>query len=322
MSYPVLRKGDQGIMVRELQKLLNAAMQIDPELVLTAQFDDATEYAVKEFQKSKKLKDDGVVGSGTWPLLTKDADTAKTKPGKLSKPVVNIPLGFTSMQLLTGAIQGVMQALALTGLPNTEGKNEAEKFDLYERYILTYGNAAARTALTDKKRVLLGLRVSTNTGSNKGKGTYDDRIVTLWQVADGTKHAQEVKANTEPSAQYQGEQGANVGGDKQLDLGCLPPGSYGYKKSTSSKLGNVLRPRQTLYVERDTNRDGVFDAKDTYDAKKLAGLSSGDSVLIHKGGVDNTWSAACQTIPKTDFGNFWKSLGKQNDFEYVLVKVA
>ena len=54
----------------------------------------------------------------------------------------------------------------------------------------------------------------------------------------------------------------------------------------------------------------------------LGGLSSGDSVLIHKGGVDNTWSAACQTIPKTVFGDFWSNLGKQSEFEYVLVKVA
>ena len=322
MSFPVLQKGDQGIMVRELQKLLNTAMQIDPPLILTARFDDATDFAVREFQKVKKLKDDGIMGSGTWPLLTKDADAAKTKPGKVTKPEVNIPLGFTAMQLLSKTFQDVLQSLALTGLPSTEGKTEAEKYDVYESYILAFGQSAARTALTDKKKVLLGLRVPTSTGSNKGKGTYDDRMVVLWQAADGTKHAQEFKFNTEPSSQYQGKEGADVGGDKQRDLGCLPPGSYGYKKSTSTKLGSVLRPRQTLYVERDTNRDGVFDSNDTYDPKKLGGLSSGDSVLIHKGGLDNTWSAACQTIPKDEFGSFWKALDKQNEFEYVLVKVA
>ncbi len=45
-------------------------------------------------------------------------------------------------------------------------------------------------------------------------------------------------------------------------------------------------------------------------------------MYFHRGGKgDFTGSAGCQTIPQNDFNEFWKSLGDQKNFQYVLVNV-
>lgn len=57
----MLRKGDQGNSVRELQKLLG--IEID------GGFGPKTETAVREFQTAHGLKSDGLVGPATWKAL-------------------------------------------------------------------------------------------------------------------------------------------------------------------------------------------------------------------------------------------------------------
>lgn len=63
---PVLRKGDSGPAVREVQTLLR--------LVVDGDFGPNTESAVKAFQSSRGLAADGVVGPGTWAALDPQGD--------------------------------------------------------------------------------------------------------------------------------------------------------------------------------------------------------------------------------------------------------
>lgn len=59
----LLKKGNRGESVKQLQKALN----LYPDGI----FGDVTEEAVKDFQKSKGLKQDGIVGDNTWEALPK-----------------------------------------------------------------------------------------------------------------------------------------------------------------------------------------------------------------------------------------------------------
>ena len=59
----LLKKGNRGESVKQLQKALN----LYPDGI----FGDVTEEAVKDFQKSKGLKQDGIVCDKTWDALPK-----------------------------------------------------------------------------------------------------------------------------------------------------------------------------------------------------------------------------------------------------------
>ena len=64
-----------------------------------------------------------------------------------------------------------------------------------------------------------------------------------------------------------------------------------------------------------------------FDVHRTAGsvaekLNSSRTVLFHAGGMNETFSAACQTMPKPIFTEFWSALGNQKQFQYALATVA
>lgn len=61
---PLLRQGDRGDAVKELQEILG--------IVRDGDFGPMTKRAVVEFQRSKGLYADGIVGKNTWAALTGD----------------------------------------------------------------------------------------------------------------------------------------------------------------------------------------------------------------------------------------------------------
>lgn len=73
----VLKLGSTGEAVKELQRLLNADITIEHELVVDGIFGKGTDAAVKRFQATKNLGIDGVVGPKTWAAL---ADKASAPP--------------------------------------------------------------------------------------------------------------------------------------------------------------------------------------------------------------------------------------------------
>jgi N-acetylmuramidase/LysM domain len=204
-------------------------------------------------------------------------------------------------------------------LPDTKGLNEARKHDLYAGYIKQFGNSAAKQDLANGRKVVLSLRVDTLVNANQGKGAYDDRMVMLWIDKAGGKHAQEFKANTEPSGQYEDggkymrkPVGANYGGDKRGDLGRLIDGTYHYQGTGTFLGAKAFWSTGDQVSERDTNHNGRFD-----DGVKTPRQDYG--MYIHRGGADNTWSAGCQTLPPAEHDRFFSTLGGQNSLNYVLV---
>lgn len=205
------------------------------------------------------------------------------------------------------------------GMPITNGLSTADKYDLYSQFFIRYGVNLA--ALDQEARVLLGLRVTSNTNVRGGAGEYNDRVVVVWRDSNGAKQVEEFVANTEPSARYEGKLGIDANLDGRKDLGCLPEGLYEYKKGTSKKYGDILRPVKDIFVIRDIDHDGNFGAQDMA-ASIQALLNSRDTILFHKGGNNITGSAGCQTFQPTEFNRFWSALGSQKRFQYVLCAVA
>jgi hypothetical protein len=69
----VLRKGNKGSYVRELQGLLKIAADGD--------FGLGTESTVNAFQSANRLTVDGVVGSATWGALKVPVEPPPPEPG-------------------------------------------------------------------------------------------------------------------------------------------------------------------------------------------------------------------------------------------------
>ncbi len=69
-----LKMGSNGSLVEGLQRTLNERMKPSPELTADGDFGPMTEKAVRDFQKSKKLKVTGIVGKETWKALGPLAD--------------------------------------------------------------------------------------------------------------------------------------------------------------------------------------------------------------------------------------------------------
>jgi LysM repeat protein len=188
----------------------------------------------------------------------------------------------------------------------------------YAKQIERYGDAQAKADLANGKKVVLALRNPTNTSANGGNGVYDDKMAVVWRNKDGSYSVKTFNGNTDPSGQYSGRYGTDVNRDGKKDLGRLTEGNYRYNMRGSNFLGNrAFEATRNQTVERDTNHDGKFDSRDGN--SRIDRSSAGTSMLFHQGGANNTWSAGCQTLAKSDFNAFLKTLGNQTSFSYVLV---
>ena len=79
---PTLRKGSEGVNVRELQERLIALGYDCGTKGADGKFGAKTEEAVKEFQRKHGLKVDGIAGENTWAELDK-ADAPKEQTYKI-----------------------------------------------------------------------------------------------------------------------------------------------------------------------------------------------------------------------------------------------
>ena len=209
-------------------------------------------------------------------------------------------------------------------MPSTTGLGQRDLYDIYSSIVETRGNRAAIEAMENRQRIILGLRQETSTFTNRGQGVYDDRIVVLAKGDNAAPPTVEefLRASTEPTAQYDGNQrnnknvkfrraeGANVSGDKEPELGRLAAGTIEMLETThqnpgSAKTNFSLRPTRAAItggangVQRDTNHDGLFNALDVNGAAPL-----NSTFKIHSGSRTNTDSAGCQTIHPDDYARF------------------
>jgi hypothetical protein len=154
--------------------------------------------------------------------------------------------------------------------------------------------------------------------------------------------------------------GVDADFDGTIDPGRLQAGVHTFERSTSTVVNrngeNALRVRPGAPMERDVNHDGNFDQRDQQQIqqrmeerraqleqqaprnaaarRELANLeqtfrsrqTDTSTILFHRGGDNNTWSAGCQTFRgRRDWDRFWGSLGtaqNQSQYRYVLRNVT
>lgn len=199
------------------------------------------------------------------------------------------------------------------------------------------GAPAVSRALKQGRVALLGLRRDTSTLDNRGQGVYDDYIAVLngWRRRGSVSF---FPATTEPGAQYaerarpvKGKleddrykgvipaskaHGADTDRDGILDAGRLLAGTYFFKNLGRDFLGApAFQSVATQTVERDTNGDGRFDWRDL---DRIDRVGVGRTMYIHRGGLNNTGSAGCQTVRKDFYTSFLNAIGNK-PFYYVLV---
>lgn len=232
----------------------------------------------------------------------------------------------------------------------TANLSQAQQYDVYGSVVAVRGDARAHEAMGTQDRVILGLRDEDRTTTARGRGEYDDRLVVLWRDAEGSRHAREFNnATTEPTAQYDGHaatvprspgfedvarrtkvEGEDVNNDRVKDLGRLAEGTTEMRATTHPRHGHpaefALRPTPAAVaagagrVERDSNGDGWFDARDTFGVQAL-----NDTFKIHRGSSRNTDSAGCQTIGGGEYDDFVdvvRGTPGQSSWQYVLTSVA
>jgi len=106
---PTLRRGSTGPSVRELQTLLrNAGFDPGP---IDGDFGPRTEEAVKAFQKSKGLVQDGIVGILTWTALGVNCSAPVTCPvGTFAYTIKAGDTFFTLAQRYNTTVSAIQRA--------------------------------------------------------------------------------------------------------------------------------------------------------------------------------------------------------------------
>jgi putative chitinase len=106
----ILKRGSSGDYVKKLQEILGVQT--------TGTFGPKTEAAVKTWQKSNGLKDDGIVGNATWSKLFGESKPTATV---IKEDVVITPVGSLNIDKLKGHIPDTV----LAQIPET-----AKKFNI------------------------------------------------------------------------------------------------------------------------------------------------------------------------------------------------
>jgi peptidoglycan hydrolase-like protein with peptidoglycan-binding domain len=99
---PILSSGSTGADVRRVQRIL-VMIKLLNSTEINGTFGAPTKQAVKDFQSSKALTVDGVVGPLTWAALPADPDTPKLERGATDPSVTALQQGLKKYSTTPGA---------------------------------------------------------------------------------------------------------------------------------------------------------------------------------------------------------------------------
>jgi hypothetical protein len=250
-----------------------------------------------------------VVGAGaaaaTWFAggSVRAQDVQRFMPAETPAPTMTL----VDARLAARTPPNVQSAEELSG---TAGMTTAEKFEHYTTMIARGGGK-----FDPNRGNIVGVRTTTNSKENGGRGAYDDVFAVGWRDKSGAPRVSEFVGNTEPNASYAGRLGVDVNRDGTRDQGRMRVGHYRFTaavfkgKSALAMIGDAR-------IDRDTNHDGNFGND------RGASSMGAASMLFHRGGITNTGSAGCQTMQPADFQRFMWTLqqaGGTGNVGYTLV---
>lgn len=118
----VLRPGDQGVQVRQIQYYLAVLAYFDdqlPLLTLNGSFDAQTEATVRAFQRQQGLTEDGIVGRDTWnAIITRYDATRNSIPADAGVSVDEIYPGRVLTPGQTGREVELLQGFLIRAAQN------------------------------------------------------------------------------------------------------------------------------------------------------------------------------------------------------------
>ena len=141
-SQPLLRRGSNGLAVVDLQTRL-ATFGFSPGTA-DGIFGSLTETAVKNFQRSRGLAADGIVGAQTWgALLTTTVPKPPVPAGSTGEPQVTIASGVLISANAVRVLKDILRAAGLTRATVTSGRRTSNDqsrimYDLIERNGVAY----------------------------------------------------------------------------------------------------------------------------------------------------------------------------------------
>lgn len=131
ITYPILKKGSQGNLVKIAQGKLIAKGYNLPKYGADGDFETETETAVKQLQRDAKITVDGIIGPDTWAVLNSDF----MRPNKPEYPGYLIKQGQTSDDV--GKIQTRLIELGYncgaTGADKKFGINTAKAVEKFQK---------------------------------------------------------------------------------------------------------------------------------------------------------------------------------------------
>ena len=102
-----IRKGNKGVLVKQMQQMLDKLGYSLGICGVDGDFGVATEKAVKEFQRDHNLTQDGICGPKTWTALQEAVDKLQPKPEPVKTYSVIIRgLDLTQAQAIAGNYPG------------------------------------------------------------------------------------------------------------------------------------------------------------------------------------------------------------------------
>lgn len=145
MRQPILRPGSSGPFVRDLQLALNARLNPSPRLTVNGMFDAPTARAVRAFQMSNWLEEDGIAGPCTLDAVY---ETEQQMPILHNVRLLVQPTATTCWAAATAMIKGATVQVIRMSTPEallaTDGglRNESERgarLDVHRAFARLHG---------------------------------------------------------------------------------------------------------------------------------------------------------------------------------------
>lgn len=300
-----LKKGMEGESVSKLQDFLisKGFMGADQKATGPGKFGPQTEEALKAYQRSHGLKDDGILGPKTRKSMEGSGNQATTQSTEKKTTTQNIQSNLPKAKL-DGAKE--VPDSQLNGSRSLQ--DQAKLYDKYSK-LVPEGKLNGGT----NEMNIVGLRHH-DISSNKDLKSYDDRFMVLYKDEDGNKRVKVFEGATHTGQKYvkdtQQEDGSykakftDVNGDGRSDIAYIKPGTYEFHTGKNAKYGDHLRPDQDIAAWRDTNQDGKISANE-----RNTNYTAG-AILFHKGGTSAPQSVGCQTMAPHEFDPFMDLMKK------------